>query len=149
MTAPIKRQLGIFLIVGLLTILIDFLIYCCLIYMQPFGLDGIGIAKGISFIGGTIFSFFANRFWTFNQQSTTAAGIFRFMLVYVLGFIANIVINHLCIKWFSSSILDIKYILISAFLLATGISASINFIGMKFFVFTDDKVGKTEEILII
>jgi putative flippase GtrA len=143
MTAPIKRELGIFLIVGLLTVGIDFLIYRGFIYLEPFGLDDINIAKGFSFISGTIFSYFANRFWTFNQQNTGSGSVFRFVVVYILSLIANITINYLCIEWFSSSALALEYTLLIAFILATSASASFNFIGMKFFVFTHRKIDKS------
>lgn len=139
MTPPIKRELGIFLIVGLLTVGIDFLIYRGFIYLQPFGIDSINIAKGFSFISGTIFAYFANRFWTFNEQTTGSGSVFRFVMVYILGLIANIAINYLCIEWFSSPTLAMEYTLLIAFILATGVSASFNFIGMKFFVFTNLK----------
>lgn len=143
MTPPIKRELGIFLIVGLLTIGVDFLLYRGFIYLQPFGLDSVIISKGFSFISGTIFAYFANRFWTFNQQTTGTGSVFRFMVVYVLGLIANITINYLCIEWFSSPAITMEYTLLIAFILATGVSASLNFIGMKFFVFTDRKIVKS------
>jgi putative flippase GtrA len=143
MTPPIKRELGIFLIVGLLTVGIDFLIYRGFIYLQPFGLDSINIAKGFSFISGTIFAYFANRFWTFNQQTTGAGSLLRFMVVYILGLVANIAINYLCIEWFSSPDHALEYPLLIAFILATGVSATLNFIGMKFFVFTDRKIVKS------
>ena len=142
MSPPIKRELGIFLIVGLLTVVIDFLIYRGFIYLQPFGLDSINTAKGFSFISGTIFAYFANRYWTFNQQATGAGSVSRFVVVYVLGLIANIAINYLCIEWFSSPAIAMEYILFIAFILATGVSASFNFIGMKFFVFADRKISK-------
>lgn len=143
MTPPIKRELGIFLIVGLLTVGIDFLIYRSFIHLQPFGLYSINISKGFGFIGGTIFAYFANRFWTFNQQTTGAGSVFRFVMVYILGLIANIAINYLCIEWFSIPALAMEYTLLIAFILATGVSASFNFIGMKFFVFADRKIGKS------
>ena len=143
MTAPLKREIGIFLVVGLLTVGIDFLIYRGFIYLQPFGLDNINIAKGFSFISGTIFAYFANRFWTFNRQTTGSGSVFRFVVVYIIGLIANIAINYLCVEWFSSPALAMEYTLLIAFILATGVSASFNFIGMKFFVFTDRKIGKS------
>ncbi|QKM64038.1 hypothetical protein DCO17_01605 [Polynucleobacter tropicus] len=146
MTAPIKRELGIFLIVGLLTVGIDFLIYRGFIYIQPLDIDSINIAKGFSFISGTVFAYFANRFWTFNQQTTGAGSVFRFVMVYILGLVANIAINHICIEWFSSPDFALEYTLLIAFILATSVSASLNFIGMKFFVFTDLKIGNPKNI---
>lgn len=141
MTKPIKRELAIFLIVGLLTVVIDFLLYRGILYIKPFGFENINIAKGFSFIGGTIFAYFANRFWTFNQQSTRAGSVVRFIAVYILGLIANIVVNHLCITWFKAFFNLAELSIILAFVLATGVSATLNFIGMKFFVFTDKRLG--------
>jgi putative flippase GtrA len=141
MTKPIKRELVIFLAVGLLTVAIDFLLYRGLIYLNLFGLDSVNLAKGLSFIGGTIFAYFANRFWTFNQQTTGSGSVVRFSLVYLIGLLANIAINHLSIAWLSNFISIPEYTLLIAFLLATGVSATLNFIGMKFFVFTERHQG--------
>ena len=133
----IKRELGIFLIVGLLTVAIDFAIYRGLMHSDLLGFNGLNLAKGIGFVGGTIFAYFANRFWTFNQQSTGAGSVGRFILIYLLGLGANIAVNYLSISWLTSLMLLPEYILLIAFVLATGVSATLNFIGMKFFVFTD------------
>lgn len=141
MTKPIKHELAIFLIVGLLTVAIDFLLYRGILYIKPLGFENINIAKGFSFIGGTIFAYFANRFWTFNQQSTRAGSVVRFIVVYILGLLANIVVNYLCITWFKAFFNVAELSIILAFFLATGISATLNFIGMKFFVFTDKHLG--------
>ena len=133
----LKRELAIFLLIGLLTVAIDFGIYRGLIYSKELGLNGFNLAKGIGFIGGTIFAYFANRFWTFNQQTTSKGSVTRFVLVYLLGLAANIAVNYLSIHWLTPLELMPENILLLAFLLATGISAALNFIGMKFFVFTD------------
>ena len=139
MTKPIKRELVIFLVVGLLTVAIDFILYRGLIYIDLLELGSVNLAKGLSFIGGTIFAYFANRFWTFNQQNTRAGSIGRFILIYVLGLSANILVNHLSITWIDHYIVTPKYTLFLAFLMATGVSAALNFIGMKFFVFTNHR----------
>ena len=139
MTQPIKRELAIFLIVGLLTVAIDFLIYRTMMHFNPFGFYSVNIAKGIGFIGGTVFAYFANCFWTFQQQTTGSGSVTRFILVYVLGLSANIAINHLSISWFDDVIITPEYIILIAFILATGVSATLNFMGMKFLVFTDHK----------
>ena len=136
MSRPFKSEFSIFLVVGLLTVGIDFAIYWGLIYLRPFLLEDINVAKGISFIGGTIFAYFANRYWTFKQQKTSSGSIPRFALVYVLGLIANIVINYLSLFWFGGPLIVLDFTLLIAFILATGVSATINFFGMKFFVFT-------------
>lgn len=141
MTKPIKRELAIFLIVGLLTVAIDFLLYRGILYIKPFGFESVNLVKGFSFIGGTIFAYFANRFWTFNQQSTRAGSVVRFIMVYLLGLGANVVVNHFSINWFNTLFPTTELGIVLAFILATGVSAALNFIGMKFFVFTDKRLG--------
>jgi putative flippase GtrA len=131
----IKRELLIFLIVGLLTVAIDFVIYRTLIYL---GLDCVNIAKGMGFIGGTIFAYFANRFWTFKEPGPRSGSVARFAIVYLLSLCANIVVNYFSILMLAhlNSGIAKQQALLLAFLLATGLSATLNFLGMKFFVFT-------------
>lgn len=139
MTQPIKRELAIFLIVGFLTVVIDFLTYCVLMHFKLLGFNGVNFAKAVGFIGGTTFAYFANRFWTFQQKTVGSGSVTRFILVYVLSFSANIAINDFGILWLSDVLITTEYILLIAFILATGVSATLNFIGMKFFVFTNRK----------
>lgn len=135
MTA-IKRELGIFLIVGLMTVAIDFVLYRSLLHFTPFGTENLNLAKGMSFIGGTLFAYVANRFWTFNRQVIGPGSFSRFIVVYVLGLAANIAVNYIAITYFMDFFGIPEYSIILAFLLATSISASLNFIGMKYLVFT-------------
>lgn len=132
----LKRELNIFLIVGLLTVAIDFLIYRGLIRL---GVDSIGLAKTIGFIGGTIFSYFANRFWTFANPKTHSGSVLRFILVYLIGLFANVLVNKFALDAGEDVYLPLA--IYFAFLLATGISAAVNFIGMKYLVFTNKSIG--------
>ncbi|MBM5461552.1 GtrA family protein [Pseudomonas sp. P66] len=130
----IRRELSIFLVVGSLTVLVDFLSYR--------GLVGTGIvttdwAKGLGFLAGTIFAYFANRFWTFNAKVHARGSAIRFGVLYTVTLVANIAINRLALWMFAA---DIHL----AFLLATGVSAALNFLGMKHFVF---KVSEPKEAL--
>ena len=124
----IKRELSIFLVVGCLTVAIDFIVYRGLTY---FFLCEISLAKAIGFISGFILAYFANRYWTFNQQATRSGSLWRFTLVYAVGLVANVLINQgILSSWDSVAGLYV------AFLVATGVSATLNFMGMKWFVFT-------------
>ena len=135
----IKRELSIFLIVGLLTVAIDFIIYRGITYTNFLDIKSIDVAKGLGFISGTIFAYFANSFWTFNQKATDPSSFGRFILVYLIGLGANVLVNYLSISLLASIVLFHEYNLYIAFILATGVSATLNFIGMKFFVFTYNK----------
>lgn len=124
----IKREFGIFLIVGSLTVLVDFAVYRGLLWLDITSID---FAKGVSFLAGTVFAYFANRFWTFGHQSIAAGSVGRFAALYLSTLIANIAVNALALK----ALIDAPSSLQWAFLLATGVSATLNFLGMKFFVF--------------
>jgi putative flippase GtrA len=124
----IKRELGIFLIIGSLTVLVDFGAYRSLVW---FGVTGVDMAKAIGFLVGTLFSYFANRFWTFGNNSRVSGSLCRFAALYGATLGANVLVNSLALKLFADTISAVHL----AFLLATGISATLNFLGMKLFVF--------------
>jgi putative flippase GtrA len=124
----VKRELIIFLFVGSLTVLIDFLCYRGLVWID---LLGINAAKGISFITGTIFAYFANRLWTFKHKGPRLSSAWRFGLLYSLTLATNIFANAVTLIWLASIPSAIQI----AFLVATGISAILNFLGLKYFVF--------------
>ena len=113
-----------------MTVAIDFALYRSLLHLILFGAENLNLAKGISFIGGTFFAYMANRFWTFNQQAIRSDSFSRFIAVYVLGLAANIAVNYLAITYLNVFFGISEYNIILAFLLATSISASLNFIGM-------------------
>ena len=121
--------------VGTLTVLVDFLSYRFLIAMH---LGGTGIAKTISFLLGTAFSYFANRLWTFGQRVHIAGTPWRFALLYALTLGANVAVNASMLDLFNS--LPIRVGL--AFVIATGVSAVANFVGMKWFVFRTVRIAE-------
>ena len=124
----LKRQLSIFVIVGLLATLVDFMIYRSLV---AFAILDVNLAKGLSFLTGTFFSYLANRFWTFGHQSHHLDSLWRFLVLYALTLAANVFINACMLKGFT----DLTGAVLLAFLVATGVSAVCNFLGMKLFVF--------------
>jgi len=124
----IKRELVIFLIVGASTVLVDFMSYRSLIQFQVMEVN---MAKAIGFLVGTLFAYFANRFWTFGHKSHAPGSGLRFSALYASTLGANVLINALALKLLA----DIAIAFQLAFLLATGVSATLNFLGMKLFVF--------------
>ena len=121
----IKRELGIFLIVGSLTVLVDYLVYRGVIWV------GVDVAKGIGFLTGTLFAFIANRFWTFGHKSHAPGSVWRFIFLYLSTLLVNVAVNAIALKVMTDTMTAVRL----AFLIATGVSASLNFLGMKFFVF--------------
>ena len=124
----IKRELAIFLIVGVSTVLVDFISYRGLIGFQVMEVD---MAKAAGFLVGTLFAYFANRFWTFGHKPHVPGSAWRFSALYVSTLGANVLINALALKLLT----DVAFAIQIAFLLATGVSACLNFLGMKLFVF--------------
>lgn len=125
----IRRELPIFIIVGSMTVLVDFSVYRGLLWS---GLTPIELAKGVGFVAGTLFAYFVNKFWTFAHKDHASGSVFRFAVLYSLTLAANIYINQLGIKLMQGKSLA----LVMAFLIATTISAALNFLGMKWFVFS-------------
>jgi putative flippase GtrA len=124
----IRRQIAVFLIVGSLAVLIDFSTYHTLLWSS---LVYISIAKAGGFLTGTIFAYFANKIWTFNQHRHATGSILRFTLLYVATLVINVAVNALVLRVMHG----MSFAFNVAFLFATGTSAVLNFIGMKFFVF--------------
>jgi len=124
----INRELVLFLIVGSLTAVIDFLTYRGLVWTGAVSVD---IAKGSGFLVGTLFAYFANRSWTFGHSAHHPGSPWRFGFLYLTTLGANVVVNALVLQL----LVDARAAVSLAFLFATAISASMNFIGMKRFVF--------------
>ena len=132
----IRRELGIFLVVGLSTVLIDFLTYRGLLWLD---LAGVDMAKATGFLTGTVYAYFANRLWTFGHKTHASGSVWRFVVLYALTLAANVAVNALALRLLA----DVPGIAIQlAFLVATTVSAALNFCGMKWFVF---KAGTASE----
>jgi putative flippase GtrA len=124
----IKRELTIFLIVGVSTVLVDFISYRGLIGFQVMEVD---MAKAAGFLVGTLFAYFANRFWTFGHNPHVPGSVWRFSALYASTLGANVLTNALVLKLLADMAIAFQL----SFLLATGVSACLNFLGMKYFVF--------------
>ena len=127
----LEYEVARFLIVGGTTVLIDLIYYFILIYM---GFDT-PLSKGVSFSVGAVFAYFANRNYTFQSSM---GGFFRFtvfILLYLSTLAVNVVSNEIVLKLTS----QINGSLMIAFLIATSLSATLNFIGMKYIVFNAQK----------
>lgn len=120
----LKQQLLRFLAAGILAVGTDFSSYWILVDLLP-----VDIAKGISFLSGSLVAFVINRTWTFKQDSPAYSSALPFACLYSLTFLANVGMNHFILNY----VADIKLL---GFLIATGTSTVLNFIGMKFWVFS-------------
>ena len=124
----IKKELSVFLVVGVSTVVVDYVFYQGMVVLKWATID---IAKAFGFIMGTFFSYVANRFWTFSHKQTSNNSAFKFALLYSFTLFANVSINSQCLNFFG----HVDYMVQISFIFATVISATLNFFGMKFFVF--------------
>jgi putative flippase GtrA len=124
----ITRELAIFLIVGSMSILVDFVVYNSILRSTEVGVN---VAKASSFLVGTVLTYFAHRLLTFGHINHQQGSSWRFGLLYGLTLSTNVIVNTVAL----TLLRDARMAAPLAFLTATGISASLNFLGMKWFVF--------------
>ena len=119
-------QLRRFLVVGSTTVLVDFGFYTLCLALSM----AIDPAKALGFVAGTFFAYLANRYWTF-EASAVRGRLLRFLLLYLTTLAINVGVNAAVVAFVGTSSMALGF----AFVVATGVSASLNFVGMKFIVF--------------
>ena len=120
-----------FLIVGSTTVLIDLICYSVMVYM---GFNTY-ISKGISFSIGTVFAYFANQAFTFRSSTAGSTRFVIFGLLYLSTLVVNVIVNEFILDLTGRTHISF----IAAFVLATALSAILNFAGMKFIIFPSEK----------
>ena len=118
----IKRELNKFLFAGLAAVGTDLLAYYLLLNLLSYE-----VSKGISFIMGSVVAYIINKYWTFNKSEKSYVEMIRFGVLYSTTLGLNIMTNKL--------VLDNTNMILVSFLVATGISTILNFIGQKWWVF--------------
>lgn len=118
----LKKEFKRFLIVGLSGVGTDLVSYYILLNFLYSD-----ISKSISFILGAMVAFIFNKYWTFEKHEKSYTEIFQFVMLYAITLVVNVFINKL--------VLDATELVFLAFLVATGVSTILNFLGQKFWVF--------------
>jgi len=134
----LHQEILYFLSIGLFTTSIDFILYSIGQHFVSYS-----IAKACSFMLATCFSYLLHKHFTFRQKQHKIKNMFRFAILYFLSMGLNVLMNSLSIALLSACIfiswLTHREILISAFLIATGFSTIVNFLGQKFWVFRNSE----------
>lgn len=117
-----KKELKRFLIAGISAVGTDLITYYILLNFLPHD-----ISKAISFIFGTVVAFVINKYWTFEKYEKSYKEIIKFGMLYSATLGANVLTNKIVLEYTS--------LIFLAFLVATGVSTILNFIGQKFWVF--------------
>ena len=118
----IKRELNKFLFAGLAAVGTDLLVYYLLL-----NLLSTEMSKGISFIIGSVVAFVINKYWTFEKPEKSYKEMIRFGVLYLTTLGLNLMTNKI--------VLDYTDIVLVSFIVATGISTILNFVGQKWWVF--------------
>ena len=122
-----NQELKRFVVCGISAVLVDFLLYSLLINL---GLN-LSFSKAISFLAGTIYSYFINQKWTFKAVGGFNTFI-KFIFVYFISLNINIFTNNILLQFLGEQ--NFKS-LFSAFIVSTLLSAIFNFLLLKTYVF--------------
>ncbi|MCX5920498.1 MAG: GtrA family protein [Candidatus Melainabacteria bacterium] len=142
-------QLRGFVLAGLIGTLIDYGFYQLYDqWLPPL------LSKGLAFSSATLFVYFMNKFWTFKQPLHSRREISAFFALYTVSMVVNTAVNSLCLQglpsvhqylmvhstneltnWLLPLFSHARSVKLMAFLMATGTSTMINFMGQKFWVF--------------
>ena len=120
--SQLKREMSRFLVAGFCAVGTDMGSYFLLLKVLPHD-----YSKGISLLLGTIVAYFINKYWTFEKKTNSSGEMGKFALLYLSTFGANVLVNRIVLNLFQSTLY--------AFLMATGVSTVLNFIGQKWWVF--------------
>ena len=112
-----------FLVGGGTAVVVDFCIYRLLLLFS-WNMD---VAKMISFICGAGVGFIINKFWTFERKQFVIKEVLKYVALYTCTGVINAIVNRCTL-----SIINIQLI---GFLVATGVSTVLNFLGQKYVVF--------------
>ena len=125
----LQKQLTRFLLIGIFVTTVDYAVYQYLLLI----FDNFFVPKGVGFIIGTLLAYLLNRRYTFSSRRNINSSINSFFSLYLISLVVNTNLNSLVISLFGNDTVTIHL----AFVIATIASATINFIGMKFYVFKE------------
>lgn len=127
-SSRLRGELARFLLVGFTAVAIDFAVYRGLLWLAL----EVHPAKTAGYVAGAAFGYFANRAFTFRVGARWhPRELLGFLAVYAVALAANVAVNALALAALGRG----EIALALAFVAATGVSAAMNFVGLKLFVF--------------
>ncbi len=124
-----SNQIFRFILTGGISTAIDFAVYMLLSIKLP-----VEISKGISMLTASVFSYIANKNYTFrNKDRTTPGYLIRFYLVFAANLAVNIFVNSVMLRWTGYKIVS--------FIAATLAGMTVNYLGQRFIVFPEKRGG--------
>ncbi|MBW7868837.1 MAG: GtrA family protein [Brumimicrobium sp.] len=138
-----QKQFIKFVLIGILAVLVDLACYYTFLHIYPekmFGFIANDMsAKSTSFICGSLVTYNLNKYWTWKQSDKNNKRLVNFYILYILSMFINVIVNsgmlHFLILYPALSFVPKKYLV--AFIVATGVSALLNFFGQKWWIFKE------------
>ena len=128
----ISSKFIIFLMGGVLSFSLDWISF--LIMITFFGIE-FNISKLISFLLGTLFAFYFNSRFTF-RKNLYIINFYKFLSIYFFSMTINILIFS---QFSSRDLPNLELRIFMGLLIATTASASMNYFGIKYFVFNGSR----------
>ncbi len=93
-------------------------------------------AKAFSFVAGTIVAYTLQKFWTFKQKEHSWPEVTKFISLYSSSLLINVAVNRVSIYLIETYIPQLQPMRFQlSWLMATGTSTVMNYVGQKFWVF--------------
>lgn len=129
----IRREIGFFILNGIISVILAYVIYQTLVSVWVLGIHW---ASGTAYICGTAYGFFSNRRWAFqDRRLITRKTIVLFVTLYCFTLMVNVSVNVIMLRLIDGLRGDI----LLPFITAISISTILNFIGLKYFVFSQKR----------
>lgn len=139
--SPLKKQLIKFILIGILAVVVDLICYYFLLRLLPekafSEISNEAFAKTISFLCGLNVTYIFNKSWTWKHNNKSSKRFGKFIILYSFSLLINVFMNSFFLRILQKNVsfTAIPYKYFVAFLGATLLSASFNFIGQKVWVF--------------
>lgn len=126
-TQSTRGQVARYLVAGGSAVVVDFVLYRGIMWMFDLKL----LAKAVGYVGGTVYSFYVNRSFTFKRDSSNREQVISYLFIYLISMFLNTGINQTGLFLLGTGELGINF----SFITAAVTSAAFNFVCMKRFVF--------------
>jgi putative flippase GtrA len=121
-------QLSRFVVVGVLSAMVDYGIYQALLHLDVY----VHVAKGCSFICGTTTAYLLNKRFTFNGSTGGTGRFAGFVILYATTFCVNVGMNALALHLLPESA---PFRVTIGWVIAQGTATAINFLVLRTVVF--------------
>ena len=121
------KEIGAYAMSGIIAVVVDYIFY--LILSDALGLV---MSKIVSYMIGATVGFVLNKFFSFHSRGFHISEILKYAVLYSFSAVINSLINR--------GLLSLEYASLISFIVATGSTTLVNFLGQKFVVFRNSAV---------